>query len=104
MTRLMHAMLLLVAVVSAAAQTNMNSVGGNFKGMVRYETNTPASYIKVEIWTDGGTFRTTVNTDDRGRFAVQAPFAVIQYRIEIPGYRPIYGRDDISTSGRAEEL
>ncbi len=104
MTKILNVMLLLVAVVSAVAQTNMNSQGGNFKGIVRYETNVAASYIKVEIWTDGGTFHTTVNTDDSGRFAVSAPFAVIQYRIEIPGYHPAYGRDDISTSGRANEL
>src|SRR5438270_6283930 len=92
------------AALSATAQMNSNSQGGNFKGQVRYDNNTAAAYVKVEIWSDGGTFRTTVNTDDMGRFAVQAPFGVIQYKVEIPGYRPIQGRDDISTSGRAEEM
>jgi len=101
--RCLHIGLFVVAALSAFAQTNMNSQGGNFKGQVRYENNTPASYVKVEIWTDGGTYRTTVNTDDMGHFAVQAPFAVIQYKIEIPGFKTAYGREDISTSGRAQE-
>jgi len=100
----MNVVLLLVALVPALAQSNTNVQGGNFKGQVRYETNAPASYIKVEIWSDGGTFRTTVNTDDLGHFGVQAPFGVIQYKIEIPGYKPAYGREDLSMSGRANEL
>src|SRR3954468_20652770 len=95
--------LTLAAFASALAQTNMNSQGGNFKGQVRYENNAPASYVKIEIWSDGGPFRTTVSTDDQGRFSVQAPFAVIQYRIEMPGYRVVQGREDISMSGRATE-
>ena len=90
--------------IGSSAQMNTNTQGGNYKGMVRYENNAPASYIKIEIWSDGGTFRTIVNTDDQGRFAVSAPFSVIQYKVEIPGYRPAYGRDDLSTSGRANEL
>ena len=97
-------MIFVALIASAAAQMNTNSAGGNFKGQVRYENNAPAKYIRVEIWSDGGNFRTTVSTDDMGRFAVQAPFGVIQFRIEIPGYRPAYGRDDISMSGRADEL
>ena len=94
----------LLLTASAAAQMNTNTQGGNFKGQVRYDNNTAASYIRVEIWSDGGTFRTTVNTDDQGRFAVQAPLGVIQYRIEIPGYHVVQGREDISMSGRADEL
>src|SRR3954467_2893452 len=90
--------------IGLSAQMNTNTQGGNYKGIVRYENNAPASYIKIEIWSDGGTFRTTVNTDDQGHFAVAAPFGVIQYKIEIPGYRPAYGRDDLSTSGRADQL
>src|SRR5690349_21434859 len=98
MNRFSPAVLLLFA-VAAFGQMNTNSQGGNFKGQVRYDNNAPAAYIKVEIWSDGGTFRTTVNTDDQGRFAVQAPFGVIQYKIERPGYRVAYGREDISMSG-----
>src|SRR4051794_22144269 len=93
--------LMLGLTVIAQAQNSVQ--GGNFKGQVRYENNSPASYIRVELWSDGGTFRTIVTTDDQGRFAVQAPFGVIQYKVEIPGYRPINGRDDISMSGRANE-
>src|SRR5437764_466926 len=94
-------LLLLLAAITQA----QNSVqGGNFKGQVRYENNAPASYIRVELWSDGGTFRTTVTTDDQGRFAVQAPFGVIQFKIDVPGYRPVQGRDDLSMSGRADEL
>src|SRR5438309_2789016 len=98
MKKYLIASLFVYAAVAALAQMNTNSQGGNFKGQVRYENNTPASYIRVEIWSDGGPFRTTVTTDDQGRFEVQAPFGVIQYKIEIPGYRPVQGRDDISMS------
>jgi len=51
-----------------------------------------------------GHFRTNVITDDMGKFAVQAPFGVIQFKVDIPGYRPVQGRDDLSMSGRAEEM
>jgi Flp pilus assembly protein TadD len=103
--RILNLLLLtLAAAASALGQTNMNTQGGNFKGQVRYETNAPASYIKVEIWSDGGTYRTTVTTDDQGRFSVQAPFGVIQYKVEIPGYHPAQGREDLSMSHLANEL
>src|SRR5947207_2737896 len=104
MKRLLSVLPILAMAVLAVAQSNTNVQGGNFKGQVRYDNNTPASHVKVEIWSDGGTFRTTVNTDETGRFQVQAPFAVIQFKIEIPGYRPVYGRDDLSMSGRADEM
>jgi Flp pilus assembly protein TadD len=104
----MRILTLLVLTLAAAApalgQSNMNTQGGNFKGQVRYESNAPASYIKVEIWSDGGTYRTTVTTDDQGRFSVQAPFGVIQYKVEIPGYRPAQGREDLSMSHLANEM
>jgi Flp pilus assembly protein TadD len=96
--------IMFVFLLAAVAQAQNSVQGGNFKGQVRYENNAPASYIRVELWSDGGTFRTTVNTDDTGRFAVQAPMGVIQFKIDIPGYRPVYGRDDLSMSGRADEL
>lgn len=104
MTKLSRILFLLSVVVAASAQTNTNTIGGNFRGQVRYDDNSPASHISVEIWSDGGTFRTTVVTDDLGRFGVQTPFGVIQYKIEIPGYRPASGRDDLSMSHRADEL
>jgi Flp pilus assembly protein TadD len=94
----------LLLTLCASAQMNTNTQGGNFKGQVRYETNTPASYIKVELWSDGGTWRSTVTTDDQGRFAVQAPFGVIQYKVEVPGYHPSQGREDLSMSHVANEL
>jgi Flp pilus assembly protein TadD len=96
--------LALAAVCCALGQTNMNTQGGNFKGQVRYENNAPASYIKVDIWSDAGTYRTTVTTDDQGRFSVQAPFGVIQYKVEIPGYRPAQGREDLSMAHLANEM
>src|SRR3954452_7489347 len=99
-------LLILTAAVSTVAfgQTNMNTQGGNFKGQVRYDNNAPASYVKVELWSDGGTWRSTVNTDDQGRFSVQTPFGVIQYKVEIPGYHPAQGREDLSMSHVANEL
>lgn len=96
--------LALAAATAALGQTNMNTQGGNFKGQVRYENNAPASYIKVDIWSDAGTWRSTVNTDDQGRFSVQAPFGVIQYKVEMPGYRPAQGREDLSMSHLANEM
>ena len=103
--RILFGVVFFLAMAAAAlAQSNQNSQGGNFKGQIRYENNAPASYVRIEIWSDGGTFRTMVTTDDMGHFAVQAPFGVIQYKVEIPGYRLAYGRDDLSMSGRADEL
>src|SRR5262245_1997317 len=77
--------------------------GGNFQGQIRYDNNTAAMDVRVELWTDGGTYRTTTSTDRMGKFQVQAPCGVIQYKIEHPGYRPVYGRVDISTMCRALE-
>jgi Flp pilus assembly protein TadD len=104
MKQISRVVLFLGLITAVWAQSNTNVEGGNFKGQVRYENNTPASYIKVEIWSDAGTFRTTVTTDDRGRFAVQTPFGVIQYKVEIPGFRPVFGREDLSMSHVANEL
>jgi len=95
--------ILVCALVTTALGQNSNQ-DGNFKGQIRYEDNSPASYLRVELLSDGGMYRTYVNTDDRGRFAIQAPKAVIQYRIDMPGYRVLQGREDISTSGRADLL
>jgi len=94
----------LLLTLCVSAQMNTNTQGGNFKGEVRYENNAPAAYVKVDIWSDAGVFRSTVTTDDRGRFQMQTPFGVIQYKVELPGYRPAFGRDDLSMSHTANEL
>src|SRR6266568_1684181 len=77
--------------------------GGNFQGRVLYANNTAAMDVRVELWSDGGTFRTTTTTDRMGKFAVQAPCGIIQYKVEQAGYRPVQGRVDISTMCRALE-
>src|SRR5262249_30264398 len=67
--------------------------GTNFSGVVRYENNAPAQFIPVELWTDGeASWRTIVTTDRMGKFYAGAPCMVIQYRINAPGYHPVWGR------------
>ena len=97
MRHLSAIVLLLVFAISVQAQAG----GGNFKGQVLYQDNSPATHVLVELWTDGGTYRTTVTTDDSGRFQAQAPFGVIQYKVELTGFRHNQGREDIRMSGRA---
>jgi len=71
--------------------------GVNFSGVVRYENNAPAQFVEVELWTDGeASWRTITTTDRMGKFHAGAPCMVIQYRINAAGYRPVYGRVDMS--------
>jgi len=96
--RIVRALFVWVAVVLAQAQDDTVGGGGvNFQGQVRYENNTPAAFVQVELWTDGETtWRTFAMTDRMGKFHVGAPCMVIQYRINTPGYHPVQGRVDIS--------
>ena len=71
--------------------------GVNFQGLVRYENNLPAQFVQVELWTDGeSSWRTITNTDRLGKFHAGAPCMVIQYKIDVPGYQPVWGRVDMS--------
>jgi len=71
--------------------------GTNFQGGVRYQNNLPAQFVQVELWTDGeSTWRTITTTDRMGRFRVGAPCMIIQYKIDTPGYRPVWGKVDMS--------
>jgi tetratricopeptide (TPR) repeat protein len=71
--------------------------GTNFSGVVRYENNVPAQFVEVELWTDGeSSWRTITTTDRMGKFYAGAPCMVIQYRINAAGYKPVYGRVDMS--------
>jgi len=83
--------------ILVSAQNNSGTDGSNFRGLVRLADNSPAPFVKVELWTDGeSTWRTYVDTDRMGRFQTGAPCMIIQYKIEIPNYRPIWGRVDMS--------
>ncbi len=65
--------------------------------MVRYDNNVPAPFVQVELWTDGeSSWRTITTTDRMGKFRAGVPCMVIQYKIETPGYRPVWGRVDVS--------
>jgi Flp pilus assembly protein TadD len=92
------ALFLWVAAVLAPAQSDSGAEGGvNFRGQIRYQNDTPAAFVQVELWTDGETtWRTFAMTDRMGKFHVGAPCMVIQYRINTPGYHPVQGRVDIS--------
>ena len=89
-----------VLIAAALAQGQSGSdveSGTSFQGQVRYENNTPAQFIQVELWTDGeSSWRTFATTDRSGKFHTGAPCMVIQYKIEVPGFRPVYGRVDMS--------
>ncbi len=82
----------------ACAQSESGAdAGTNFTGVVRYEDNAPAQFVQVELWTDGeASWRTLTSTDRMGKFQAGAPCMVIQYKINATGYRPIYGRVDMS--------
>ena len=96
------AMLVFVAFTTAVlawGQDESGSSGINFQGQVRYENNTPAQFIQVELWVDGETtWRTHVTTDRLGRFQAGAPCMVIQYKVEATGFYPAGGRVDISVN------
>lgn len=81
---------------SAQSESGVDA-GSNFTGVVRYENNAPAQFVQVELWTDGeASWRTLTSTDRMGKFQAGAPCMVIQYKINAAGYRPIYGRVDMS--------
>lgn len=89
---------LLVVSAGVAAQSDSGADDGvNFSGQVRYENDTPAAFIQLELWTDGETtWRRYVTTDRMGRFHVGAPCMVIKYRVDSRDYRPVEGQVDIS--------
>jgi len=91
------ALVILTAAVLAHGQNDSGTDGVNFQGQVRYENNAPAQFVRVELWTDGETtWRTILTTDRLGKFHTGAPCMVIQYKVEVPGFRPVLGRVDIS--------
>ena len=93
------ALALLTASVLAQGQNESGTDGTNFQGRVRYENNTPAQFTRVELWTDGeASWRAVVTTDRLGRFHTGTPCMVIQYKIDVPGYQPVWGRVDISVN------
>ena len=97
-TRTALTLFLWVTAILAQAQDDSGGQGGvNFQGQVRYENNTPAAFIRVELWTDGETtWRVYATTDRMGKFRVGAPCMVIQYKVNTLGYHPVQGRVDIS--------
>jgi tetratricopeptide (TPR) repeat protein len=99
------AVFMTAALAQAQSGSDIES-GTNFQGQVRYENNAPAQFVQVELWTDGeSSWRTFATTDRAGRFHTGAPCMVIQYKIEAPGYRPVWGRVDMSVQPcRAHEL
>ena len=85
--------------VLAQLQSDSGLEGTNFQGVVRYENNTPAQFVQVELWTDGeASWHTITMTDRMGKFRVGTPCMMVQYKIEAPGYRPVWGRVDVSTN------
>jgi Flp pilus assembly protein TadD len=97
----------LIAAVLAQAQSGSDVESGtSFQGQVRYENDAPAQFIQVELWTDGeSSWRTFATTDRSGKFHTGAPCMVIQYKVEVQGFRPAYGRVDMSINPcRALEL
>ena len=83
--------------VLAQLQSESGMEGTNFQGVVRYDNNVPAPFVQVELWTDGeSSWRTITTTDRMGKFRAGVPCMVIQYKIETHGYRPVWGRVDVS--------
>jgi len=98
---------MLIAAVLAQAQSGSDLESGtSFQGQVRYENNTPAQFIQVELWSDGETsWRTFAITDRAGKFHTGAPCMVVKYKIEVPGFHPVSGQVDMSINPcRALEL
>jgi tetratricopeptide (TPR) repeat protein len=92
------ALVFLIGAILAQAQSDSGvESGNNFQGEVRYENNAPAQFVQVELWTDGeSSWRTIATTDRMGKFHTGAPCMVIQYKIEAAGFRPFWGRVDMS--------
>ena len=91
-------LVILMATLSARAQAGSDVESGtSFQGVVRYENDAPAQFVQVELWTDGeSSWRTFATTDRAGKFHTGAPCMVIQYKVEMVGYRPVWGRVDMS--------
>jgi Flp pilus assembly protein TadD len=98
MRKLLLLPLILLVAVSAAAQSEAGAEDGvNFRGQVRFPNNQPASFIQLELWSDGETtFRRTVTTDRAGKFHAGAPCMVVKYRVVSRDYLPVEGQIDIS--------
>jgi Flp pilus assembly protein TadD len=92
------ALVFLAAAMPAQAQSESGAESGNnFQGAVRYENDAPAQFVQVEMWTDGeSSWRSFATTDRMGKFHAGAPCMMIQYKIEAPGFRPVWGRVDMS--------
>jgi Flp pilus assembly protein TadD len=93
------ALALFTASILALGQNESGTDGTNFQGRVRYENNTPAEFTRVDLWTDGeASWRAVVTTDRLGRFHTGTPCMVIQYKVDVPGYQPVWGRVDMSVN------
>lgn len=91
-------LVVLIGLVLAQAQSGSDVESGtSFQGQVRYENDAPAQFVQVELWTDGeSSWRTFATTDRSGKFHTGAPCMAIQYKVEVPGFRPVWGRVDMS--------
>jgi Flp pilus assembly protein TadD len=88
---------LLAAGVLQAQNDSQAEAGSNFQGQIRYENNKPASFVRVQLWTEGETtWRSDSTTDRMGKFHTGAPCMIIQYRVEAAGFRPVQGQVDMS--------
>jgi len=99
MRNISYAMLLILVTTGlATGQSDSDMQGGtNFQGRVSYVDNRPARSVVVELWTDGeSTWRAYATTNAEGKFQAGAPCMVIQYKIEAKGFRPVWGRVDMS--------
>ena len=87
----------LIAPLGHAQSDSGADAGTNFSGVVKYGNDTPAQFVQVELWTDGeSSWRTITTTDRMGKFHAGAPCMVVQYKIDAPGYVPVWGRVDMS--------
>ncbi|HST12383.1 MAG TPA: tetratricopeptide repeat protein [Terriglobales bacterium] len=90
------AVLMFTVLTQAQSESGVDA-GTNFTGEVRYENNAPAQFVQVELWTDGeASWRTFATTDRSGKFHAGAPCMVIQYKVDVPNYSPVWGRVDMS--------
>lgn len=88
---------LLAAGVVQAQNDSQAEAGSNFQGQIRYENNKPASFVRVQLWTEGETtWRSDSTTDRMGKFHTGAPCMIIQYRVEAAGFRSVQGQVDMS--------
>jgi len=91
------ALVVLTFAVLAQTQTTDVESGTNFQGQVVYENNAPAQFVQVELWTDGETsWRTYATTDRMGKFHAGPPCMLVQYKVEVRGFHPVWGQVDMS--------